>query len=134
MVLNNSFGEVFFLTGFSFCFCKDATWSFVNQMGVSKNRGTPKWMAYNGTARLKWMIWGETPLFLVQHPNEDHEFSRTSLGFRALAWLLHVVFFSPQKWYQLYGLSPAICRLQLGVKGNIWETFKDFPHDICQHV
>ena len=27
-------------------------------MGVSKNRGTPKWMAYNGKPLLKWMIWG----------------------------------------------------------------------------
>ena len=32
-------------------------------MGVSKNRGTPKWMVYNGTPLLKWMIWGENPLF-----------------------------------------------------------------------
>ena len=28
-------------------------------MGVSKNRGTPKWMVYNGKPSLKkWMIWG----------------------------------------------------------------------------
>ena len=27
-------------------------------MGVSKNRGTPKWMVYNGKPYLKWMIWG----------------------------------------------------------------------------
>ena len=33
-------------------------------MGVSKNRGTPKWMVYNGKSLLKWMIWGENPLFL----------------------------------------------------------------------
>ena len=32
-------------------------------MGASKNRGTPKWMVYNGKTLLKWMIWGETPLF-----------------------------------------------------------------------
>jgi len=32
-------------------------------MGVSKNRGTPKWMVYNGKPLLKWMIWGENPLF-----------------------------------------------------------------------
>ena len=29
-----------------------------HEMGVSKNRGTPKWMAYNGKPLLKWMIWG----------------------------------------------------------------------------
>ena len=27
-------------------------------MGVSKNRGTPKWIVYNGKPLLKWMIWG----------------------------------------------------------------------------
>ena len=27
-------------------------------MGVSKNRGTPEWMVYNGKPLLKWMIWG----------------------------------------------------------------------------
>ena len=27
-------------------------------MGVSKNRGTPKWMVYSGKILLKWMIWG----------------------------------------------------------------------------
>ena len=26
-------------------------------MGVSKNRGTPKWMVYNGKPYSKWMIW-----------------------------------------------------------------------------
>ena len=34
-------------------------------MGVSKNRGTPKWMVYNGT----WMIWGAHPYFW-KHPHE----------------------------------------------------------------
>ena len=28
-----------------------------------KNRGTPKWMVYNGKPQLKWMIWWENPLF-----------------------------------------------------------------------
>ena len=27
------------------------------ELGVSKNRGTPKWMVYNGKTLLKWMIW-----------------------------------------------------------------------------
>ena len=39
-------------------------------MGVSKNRGTPKWMVYNGKPLLKWMIWGyhyflQTPIYPV---------------------------------------------------------------------
>ena len=33
-------------------------------VGVSKNKGTSKWMVYNGKPYLKWMIWGKTPLFL----------------------------------------------------------------------
>ena len=32
-------------------------------MGVSKNRGTPKWMVYNGKPYFNGMIWGENPLF-----------------------------------------------------------------------
>ena len=32
------------------------------KMGVSKNKGTPKWMVHNGKTLLKWMIWG-TPIF-----------------------------------------------------------------------
>ena len=32
-------------------------------IGVSKNKGTPKWMVYNFKTLLKWMIWG-VPLFL----------------------------------------------------------------------
>ena len=34
-------------------------------MGASKNRGTPKWMVYNGTLS-KWMIWGYP--YFWKHP------------------------------------------------------------------
>ena len=39
-------------------------------MGVSKNRGSPKWMVkiMVPNPMNKWMIWGEKTLFLVQHP------------------------------------------------------------------
>ena len=38
-------------------------------MGVSKNRGTPKWMVYNGKPYEQMDdLGGFTPLFLVQHP------------------------------------------------------------------
>ena len=30
----------------------------LNYMDVSKNRGTPKWMALQWKTLLKWMIWG----------------------------------------------------------------------------
>ena len=37
-------------------------------MGASKNRGTPKWMVYNGNLYLKWMIWGvKNPIFGNTH-------------------------------------------------------------------
>ncbi len=43
------------------------------EMGVSKNRGgPPKWMVYKEKTLFKWMIWGETPLFLEGHPNMCH--------------------------------------------------------------
>ena len=31
---------------------------FNHHLGVSKNRGTPKRMVYNGETLLRWMIWG----------------------------------------------------------------------------
>ena len=37
------------------------------QMDVSKNRGTPKWMVYNGKPLLKFMIWGYP--YFWKHPN-----------------------------------------------------------------
>ena len=41
--------------------------------GVSENRGTPKWMVYNGKPLLKWMIWGENPLFSETPIDEWHD-------------------------------------------------------------
>ena len=57
--------------------------SFVRfYLGVSKNRGTPKWMVYNGKTLLKWMIWGYH--YFRKHPFtcvpcaflEDHPMTR----------------------------------------------------------
>ncbi len=48
----------------------------LQEMGVSKYRGeTPKMDSENnGKPYSKWMIWGDTPLFLVQHPNvQSHQ-------------------------------------------------------------
>ena len=39
---------------------------FPGEMGISKNRGTPKWMVYNGKP-IKWMIWGYP--YFRKHPN-----------------------------------------------------------------
>ena len=35
----------------------------VHDMSVSKNRGAPKWMVYNGKTLFEWMICGGNPLF-----------------------------------------------------------------------
>ena len=48
-------------------------------MGVSKNRGTPKWMVYNGKPLLKCMIWGyhffgETPICCQQRDKKTERF------------------------------------------------------------
>ena len=49
----------------NWCFFKKKNADTFPYMGVSKNRGgPPKWMVYNGKTLLKWMIWGENPLFL----------------------------------------------------------------------
>ena len=45
----------------------------LSYQGVSKNRGTPKWMVYNGKTLLKWMIWG-----YHYFGNTHHEFSTTT--------------------------------------------------------
>ena len=46
-------------------------------VGVSKNRGTPKWMVYNGKPLLKWMILGGKPTILG-NPHVFHGNSLTS--------------------------------------------------------
>ena len=52
-------------------------------MGVSKYRGTPKWMVYFMENPMnKWMIWGVLPLFLECHPYNN----------RFLAHLLWICF------------------------------------------
>ncbi len=49
---------------------KSPTTSKDKDMAVSKNRGTPKWMVYNGKALLKWMIWGYH--YFWKHPYRDY--------------------------------------------------------------
>ena len=50
----------------------------MSHMGVSKNIGTPKWIVYFMENPMnKWMIWGETPLFLetpMSHRTTTHHF------------------------------------------------------------
>ena len=41
--------------------------NFISYLGVSKNRGTPKRMVYNGKTLLKWMIWGYH--YFRKHPS-----------------------------------------------------------------
>ena len=48
-----------------------------NHMVVSKNRGTPKWMVYNGKSYIKWMIWGYP--YFRKHPYHFNYLSRWCL-------------------------------------------------------
>ena len=55
-----------------FCVVKNmfmsCTWTtFIQQMGVSEDSGTPKWMVYSRKPLLKWMIWGY--YYFWKHPN-----------------------------------------------------------------
>ena len=51
-----------------------------------KNRGTPKWMIYNGKKNLvKWMIWGyslflETPIYIYTMDAQHLRFYETVLS------------------------------------------------------
>jgi len=59
-------------------------------MDVSENRGTPKWMVYNGKPYENGMIWGEnppfseTPIYVLWIPRG--ETFRKSCGRPALAF------------------------------------------------
>ena len=65
-------------------------------MGVSKNRGTPKWMVYTFQTLLKWTIWGGfNPLVSEKHP-----YWRRSLG--CLIWPFSLA----RSWAQPSQASP----------------------------
>ena len=63
--------------------CCDLIRIICSQMGVSKNRGTPKSSILIGFSIINHPFWGENPLFLVQHPN-DHGFKIFIGRFRLL--------------------------------------------------
>ena len=65
---------------------------FVLQKGVSKNRGTPKWMVFIWKTRWKWMIWGYH--YFRKHPKKC---------------CLHVCFFLNQ--YVWNRRIPSFCHL-----------------------
>ena len=56
--------------------------SFSMYLGVSKNRGIPKWMIDNGKTLWNWMIWGY--LYVRKHPYYL-AFLPTSLGIKTTA-------------------------------------------------
>ena len=60
-------------------------------MGVSKNRGTPKWMVKKMENPMnKWMIWGENPIIL----GNTHIFFVFLDAFQVL-FFVHFVVISP---------------------------------------
>ena len=66
------------------------TWTVkleIIEMGVSKNRGTPKWMVYNGKPLLKWDDLGGKPHYFRKHPNHcNHDlWQPAGLQFQAVS-------------------------------------------------
>ena len=63
-------------------------------MGVSKNRGTPKWMVYFMENPMnKWMIWGENPYFWFNtHIHNIYIYISIGGGF------IDFLFFTPRFW------------------------------------
>ena len=71
-----------------------------HHLGVSKNRGTPKWMVYNGKPTLlKWMIWGCH--YFRKHPPQAHR----SEGSRKM-------------WHSIHRASAPACLVGL-FKGGV---------------
>ena len=68
--------------------------TIVDNMGVSKNRGIPKWMVYNGKTLLKLMIWGYH--YFWKHPywEEIKQLKTSSATFLPLqfCWVSFITF------------------------------------------
>ena len=71
-------------------------------MDVSKNRGTPKWMVYNGKSLLKWMIWGYP--YFWKHPNR----ASTKVDLQA------------QRGLESHSLADAWCRALVESEAGTW--------------
>ena len=56
-------------------------------IGVSKNRGTPKWMVYNGKTLLKWMIWGYHHFRKHPHGTFDFQSLLPNPVFKRISWI-----------------------------------------------
>jgi len=82
-------------------------------MGVSKNRGTPKWMVYNGKTLLKWMIWGY------------HHFRKPPYEINKI-WVKNHVF---NGWLDLHGFISSLVILMIPF-GFFWlqarQTHRDW--------
>ena len=81
------------------CFCLFPN-NHLKYMGVSKNRGTPKWMVYNGKNPLQWMIWGWY-LHLRKHPYCRHSvfWMRIMLSY---TWMIFCRSFDVQIFIYIY--------------------------------
>ncbi len=86
------------------CFCADkhsaytlgicasvlVFWDFVNQKGVSKNRGTPKWMVYNGKPYQNGWFGGTIISVNTQKDQPRKNLLRWMDRLHVQAWLIHV--------------------------------------------
>ena len=108
--------------------CEICTWVF------PKNRGTPKWMVYNGTpwkTLLKWMIWIDlgVPLFSETSTWKIHS---QQIDAHLVFQLLHFIFLFVNHFLWCSGLCcsflfPGITDLLWGlpwVENRIWCTWK----------
>ena len=69
-------------------------------MGVSKNRGTSKWMVYNGKPYSIEMFWGYP--YFWKHPYNSNRtsFSPSGVAFEMCVSQLVVVGFGQQHWIE----------------------------------
>ena len=63
-------------------------------LGVSKNRGTPKWIVYNGKPRLKWDDLRGKPHYFRKHPSD---FTGTPRNCATIRWPKIFLWISPSR-------------------------------------
>ena len=95
-------------------------------MGVSKkNRGTPKWMVYNGKTLLKWMIWGYP--YFWKHPYNDKHCLFIQRSYRTCRGILGMKecsngSCSQIKYSELLKIQGEVWEEGLGYCGPLWSV------------
>ena len=107
-------------------------WKKRSEMGVSKNRGTPKWMVYNWKTLLNWMIWG-------YHYFRKHPYGKCLCFFLVVAYLwcwwdffFEFFFKSMSRWFKVTFLSPIVGGHDSPLKGSHELTIPKGHQQNCQ--